>query len=547
MTMKKLLIYISLAIFFFSGCKASAEKNEKPKYFVREGKAVNVINELNSWQKGKQGLFASGFNSFLHTGLCVGAGDFEIKAQLKLDDIKKDNASLMIDKTETVDPTEFIFSRNGNLVVRGFFFGNRTQTVRPLNGLIRSDEWFDLTIRRTDDMVTFFISGEPVWRMRYENDRPLGTLTLRPGETLMTVQEFWIIGETIPLDNWTPLLDRDYPVNGDMTRDVFIRGDDGYHTYRIPTIVKTNSGSLLAFAEGRKNSHHDHGDVDLVLRRSHDGGFTWEPLQLVYEEGNTAFITIGNPVPLVDQTNGRVWLFFCRNNRNVLVTYSDDDGATWNTPRDLTPELKKETWGEWYATGPCHGIQMESGRLIVPANHGLLHEKGSKPHIIFSDNHGVTWNIGGIPDAIANENSIADLGNNQLYINMRMSDHTNQKPYCRLEAWSEDGGDTFGEASLAGDLTTSICQASVLNFKTENDTDILLFSNPASWRRERMTIKSSTDKGKTWNNGILIYEGSSAYSDLVQIDDKTVGLLFERDTYGKITFVRFNPGNVLGD
>ena len=542
-----IFVFGSLFFSFFTNCTSSSQKEDKEiTWFVRDGKGKNVVFESNSWKKGKEGL--SAINSgFLHSGVAAGTGDFEVFAKLKLDDIQKSNASLLIDESDNLDPSEFIFSRNGNLVVRGFFFGNRTQTVRPLKGLIKSGEMFDFVIRRVDGMVTFYVSDEPVWRMKYDNDRPLGKLSLNAGRGELTVKEFGLKGKTIPLNDWTPLLERNYPVNGDMAEDVFTSGEDGYHTYRIPALVKTNSGTLLAFAEGRKNSHHDHGDVDLVLRRSDDGGFSWEPLQLVYEEGDTALITIGNPVPLVDRTNGRIWLFFCRDNRELLATFSDDDGATWNPPHDLTAKLKPDSWGAWYATGPCHGIQMDNGRLIVPGNHGLLNEKGNKPHMIFSDDHGETWNIGGIADAIANENSIADLGNNQLYINMRSSNHTNQKPYRRIEAWSEDGGDTFGEASLASELTTPICQGSVLNVKTEKGPDFLLFSNPASWRRERMTVRASSDKGKTWNSGIRIYEGSAAYSDLVQIDDETVGLLFERDTYGKITFVRFNPRIVMGD
>ena len=110
--------------------------------------------------------------------------------------------------------------------------------------------------------------------------------------------------------------------------DVFISGTEGYHTYRIPAVVRTNKDTLLAFCEGRKTSRSDHGDLDLVLRRSTDGGKTWEPMQLVYEEGGTAEITIGNPCPVVDRTTGTIWLPFCRNNDRVFMTNSTDDGQT---------------------------------------------------------------------------------------------------------------------------------------------------------------------------------------------------------------------------
>ena len=544
--MKTFWLNSVLVLFLFTNCKSEGENGNKPIYFVKEGKAVNIIDESDLWQTKNDGFTVEGQKGFLHAGVVIGTGDFEIFAQLKLDDIQKNNASFFIDLAKNIDSSEFIFARNGNLVVRGFFFGNRTQTVMPLNGLIKSNEWFQFSVKRIDDMVTFFVSEEPVWRMKYESDRPFGKISFQPGEGRLTVHEFLMRGSTIPLDDWIPFLEREYPVNGDKTTDVFTGGSDGYHTYRIPAIVKTNSGILLAFAEGRKNNHLDHGDVDLVLRRSFDGGQTWQPMQLVYEEGETALTTIGNPVPVVDRITNRIWLFFCRDNRNVLATFSNDEGVTWAAPQDLTAQLKKDSWAEWYATGPCHGIQMENGRLIVPANHGLINEKGSRPHMIISDDHGTTWQIGGIPvDALANENTVADLGNNELYLNMRSSDHNNSKPYCRKVTWSNDGGSSFDKTLLDSTLVSPICQGSVLNFKFLDGQNLLLFSNPASWRRERMTIRTSSDNGKTWTNNFLIYEGSSAYSDLVQVDEKTAGLLFERDTYGKISFVRFNPRNIV--
>jgi len=151
--------------------------------------------------------------------------------------------------------------------------------------------------------------------------------------------------------------------------DVYTSGQDGYHTYRIPAIVLTTEGTLLAFCEGRKTGRGDHGDLDLVLRRSTDGGKTWEPMQLVYEEGGTAKITIGNPCPVVDRTTRTVWLPFCRNNDRVLLTHSTDDGKTWAEPVEITENVKRPEWG-WYATGPGHGIQLSGGRLVIPCDCG---------------------------------------------------------------------------------------------------------------------------------------------------------------------------------
>jgi sialidase-1 len=128
---------------------------------------------------------------------------------------------------------------------------------------------------------------------------------------------------------------------------------------------------------------------------------------------------------------------------------------------------------------------------------------------------------------------------------MRRSDHNNQKSYCRKVAWSKDGGDTFGPTKLDHDLIGSICQASVLSVIRDKQPSLLLQSNPKSVRRERMTVRGSLDGGESWSDGVCIYAGSSAYSDLVQVDEQTIGLLFERILYGKITFVRFKPEAVL--
>jgi len=133
--------------------------------------------------------------------------------------------------------------------------------------------------------------------------------------------------------------------NDDLRQtDVFVAGQDGYHTYRIPALVRTTKDTLLAFCEGRKNNRRDHGDLDLVLKRSSDGGRTWSRQQLVYEEGGSAEVTIGNPAPVVDQDTGVIWLPFCRDNDRVLMTHSTDDGLTWASPADITGDVKEPDW-----------------------------------------------------------------------------------------------------------------------------------------------------------------------------------------------------------
>ncbi|RYD34761.1 MAG: exo-alpha-sialidase, partial [Verrucomicrobiaceae bacterium] len=153
---------------------------------------------------------------------------------------------------------------------------------------------------------------------------------------------------------------------------VFTGGADGYHSYRIPAVIAAKDGTLLAFCEARKNNRKDHGDIDLVMKRSTDHGLTWSALRMIHDGGGEGEITMGNPVPVMDAGSGVIHLVFCRNNSGVLHVSSPDNGGTWSAPAEITQGLKKEGWG-WYATGPCHGIQLSSGkhkgRLVIPANH----------------------------------------------------------------------------------------------------------------------------------------------------------------------------------
>src|SRR5450759_3640660 len=137
----------------------------------------------------------------------------------------------------------------------------------------------------------------------------------------------------------------------------FVSGQGGYHIYRIPAIVRSTNGTLLAFCEGRKNSGGDAGDIDIVLRRSTNNGASWLAMSLVQEEGGSASITIGNPAPVVDETTGLIHLLFCRDNDRVFRTVSTNDGVTWSARTEITANVKLSSW-DWYATGPGHGIQL---------------------------------------------------------------------------------------------------------------------------------------------------------------------------------------------
>jgi sialidase-1 len=332
--------------------------------------------------------------------------------------------------------------------------------------------------------------------------------------------------------------------------DVFSAGQEGYHTFRIPALVVTKAGTLLAICEGRKTGRGDHGDLDLVQKRSTDGGKTWGPLEMIYEEGGTEKITIGNPCPVVDQSTGILWLPFTRDNDRVFITSSADDGKTWTKPLDITATTKEPNWN-WYATGPGNGIQLKQGkfkgRLVIPCDHRVDGNKDDKEgwdkagrsHVIYSDDHGASWKLGGSTDFAMNECAVVELADGTLMLNSR----SYRGKACRGVSLSKDGGATWEPTTDDPALVESVCQASFIRYCNS----VLLFSNPAVPKgRHHLTVRISRDQGETWPDSRLLCEGSSAYSSLAVLPSSNgglpsgdVGLLYERDDYKHLTFARF--------
>lgn len=340
-----------------------------------------------------------------------------------------------------------------------------------------------------------------------------------------------------------------------VTTDLYVSGEHGYHTYRIPALAVSVEGTLLAFCEARVHSSSDSGDIDIALRRSFDNGETWDEQRIIADAGSDVF---GNPCPVVDRETGTIWLPLCWNlaegaepmiirgkaPRTVWMTKSEDDGVTWSDPIEITASVKQPTW-TWYATGPGHGIQLESGRLVIPCDHATpevdikTHEHFGS-HVIYSDDHGATWHIGGILSGRVNECAVEQLGDGSLYINMRSYHGAN----CRAYAQSQDGGLTWSEVRLDQALVEPICQAGLVRYPSEDNGGLgwLLFSNPASTKRENMTIRLSQDGGRTWPISKPLYAGPSAYSDLAVAADGTICCLYERGEghpYERISLARF--------
>lgn len=329
--------------------------------------------------------------------------------------------------------------------------------------------------------------------------------------------------------------------------DVFTGGRNGYHTYRIPALVVTTKGTVLAFCEGRKNNAKDYGDIDLLLKRSHDGGRSWSEQVVLYEEGKGADITIGNPCPIVDK-QGVIHLLFTRDNKRLFYTKSMDDGQTWSKPQEHTGILS----GFAYpliriATGPVHGISLRSGRLVATVwvsdrerkdkpKGGDVAKNRYQSGVIYSDDNGRTWKTGGLvrPELHnLNECTVFERMDGTLYLNMR-----SQNSGYRAVSESKDGGNSWTLPVLDRNLPCPTCQGSILRVTDHG----VVFANPASSSRTKMTVRYSNDEAKTWGNARVLEAGPSGYSDLAMTQDGYVLCLFEcgNKVYNeKITIARF--------
>ncbi|MGV9248238.1 LamG-like jellyroll fold domain-containing protein [Streptomyces sp. NPDC003710] len=355
---------------------------------------------------------------------------------------------------------------------------------------------------------------------------------------------------------------------GDFEQQVLFKAsqDPGYSCFRIPAVIRTVRGTLLAFAEGRVLNCGDAADIDIVVKRSTDGGRTWGPLQVVNEGAGD---THGNPAPLVDRETGRVLLAETYNtgrtdsascsvpcDRTPHLQSSDDDGLTWSQPRDLSPQILPADWNSWYATGPVHGIQLtrgrHAGRLVfgvnaetwngsrVTANHAAL---------MTSDDGGDHWRVGatdswpvaddGTFRQKPSELALTERGDGSILVSGREQDGTDLGH--RTQTVSRDGGGFTAPFRDLPDLYAPQVQGSMLRLG-----DRILLACPGDPdRRRTMMIRSSYDGGRSWDSvdrGTVVTTDWSGYSDLVRIDGDTVGLMYEGgavDARDEIRFARF--------
>ena len=340
--------------------------------------------------------------------------------------------------------------------------------------------------------------------------------------------------------------------------DVFTNGREGYPAYRIPSLIPSKSGVLLAFAEGRM-SLRDHAENDIVLKRSTNGGLTWSALQLVAEDGTNA---LGNPTAVVVRETGRVLLMYQRyaqgfdehkaepglDGRRICRTWlqhSDDDGVTWTKPREITASVKRPVVVTSTAAGPGIGIQLRrgphAGRILMPFNQGPFGKW--KVYAVFSDDQGATWRYGETAEegaaGHANEVQFVELNDGSVMLNARNQGGGLKQ---RKISTSRDGGATWSATQHDAALIEPTCQGSILRHPNNGDAarDVFLFSNPGTQTgRTNGVVRLSRDDGKTWPVARVLHPGGFAYNCLASLPDGSAGCLFERDGYKTITFARF--------
>ncbi|MFC4035582.1 exo-alpha-sialidase [Streptomyces polygonati] len=332
-------------------------------------------------------------------------------------------------------------------------------------------------------------------------------------------------------------------------------GTDGFRSYRIPAVV-TVRGTLVAFAEARKNGSADNGDISVVERRSTDGGCTWTPQRVVAADGQE---TVGNPTPVVAAdgtlvllTNRQAGRFdlgqiedgevSAADGRRAFVQISADAGATWSARREITASVKRPGW-LWFATGPGHGLTLTrgraAGRLVVAANHS---EPGRRSGVdlLLSDDDGRSWRIGASEDynddlVKPSEASAAQLPDGRIFLSAR--NNGGSTGLNRVYAYSStDGRGYDGLPRPLADLTGPSVEGSVLQdpgIPAGVSCAPLLYTGPQDpTARRHLALRRSDDGGLSWHpvTDLTSPTAPAAYSDLTKITRTSLGVAYETGT-----------------
>lgn len=317
---------------------------------------------------------------------------------------------------------------------------------------------------------------------------------------------------------------------------------EGVACYRIPALVTTNNGNIIAAIDERVPSCGDlkyNDNINIVIKHSEDNGRTWSEMKTVvdYPQGQSA----SDPSFVLDKQTGDVFLFYnfmdLQKEKDVYyLKYikSSDNGKTWSEPVDITEQVSKPGWEKnfkFITSG--NGIQTRSGKLlhtIVNLQNGLF--------VFGSDNHGESWYSVEKPCIPGDESKIVELDDGSWMVNSRVSN----KGFRYVHISNDEGKTWTTNPEMV--LSDPGCNASIIRYTSVKDghsKSRLLFSNANSKsNRQNMTIRISYDEGKTWTEGKTIYKGPSAYSTLCILPNGDIGLLYEKDDYKDNDFIRMS-------
>ena len=350
----------------------------------------------------------------------------------------------------------------------------------------------------------------------------------------------YLMGVGLALSACAPTTERDVGEPLITYHDLFSSANNqGVACYRIPALVTARNGDLIAAIDERVPSCADlrsNRDINIVLRRSSDGGVTWSAIETVadYPLGQSA----SDPSLIVDAETGKIFLFYnfmdldeAPGRYRLPLARSTDQGHTWSAPEDLTEQITKPAWSadfQFITSG--RGLHTQSGRLL----HTLVNlDKGL--HLFGSDDHGQTWFLWDPPLIPGDESKVIELADGRLMVNSRVNNAG-----LRYVHTSSDDGQTW-HTRADSTLIDPGCNASLLRYAHGgNGTDLLLFSNANSvTERANLTVRVSRDHGATWSAGRTVYAGEAAYSSMTTLSNGDIGILFERDGYATNTFARF--------
>lgn len=326
-----------------------------------------------------------------------------------------------------------------------------------------------------------------------------------------------------------------------IARTVLFGNDiEGVNFVRIPGLAKTKKGTLIAVCDARVETNNDlPNNIDCIIRRSSDDGKTWGEVQTVLnmpgEEG------VSDPSILVDQVTGTIWIFlnyskagvgvgtsqpgYGDDTIHILAVRSDDDGLTWSEPVDITRSVKAEDW-RYVISSPGHGIQLKDGTLLQTGYYAVPNTISRNPRAFafYSKDHGRTWQRTKPVAQRVTEGMAVQLEDGRILMNMR------GQVNARALSYSSDLAGAWSALEYDQTLVEPGCQASIIKLQhgPAKGKDWLVFGNPAATTRSNYTLRLSLDGGKSWVNSLPLWSQGAGYSDIVELSNGDLGVLYEK-------------------